>query len=314
MFVEAFQCLLYSIGEEVPVNPTESLVHVFATFLLLSYSKILFVSFNLLMSTQVINSMGETVDPIMLYYDAAIHYFGHEHLPFALLAIFMLVIFIILPLFVLVLYPTQVFQRCLNCCGIRWHAVHAFADAFNGCYKDGTKGTWDYRYFAGFYLFLRILSIPCVNCGPFGSQLVPSFTIAALLLFALSRPYKNNIFNILDSVLLSLLVASFTVLESTVEVIGPVLPLLYFFVYVMCKILLKMKCQCFLKFKDFVDQMTGDHKLLNNREVQGNGQAEDNDLPDRMINPEEYGLLSEENEDPEQCDTHRISVATYGVA
>ena len=135
-------------------NPAESLVHVFVTFLILSYSKFLFVSFNLLRYIQVYTSTGALVAPRALYYDASVVFFSREHLPFALLAIFALLTFNILPLLVVVLYPTQVFQKCLNCGRIRWHAVHAFADAFNGCYKDGTTGTWDYRCFAGFYLLL----------------------------------------------------------------------------------------------------------------------------------------------------------------
>ena len=35
--------------------------------------------------------------------------------------------------------------------------LHAFMDAFQGCYKDGTNGTRDCRYFAGLQLVLRLL-------------------------------------------------------------------------------------------------------------------------------------------------------------
>ena len=93
----------------------------------------------------------------MLYYDASVALFSREHIPFPFLAFFVLLMFNILPLLVVVLYPTRVFQKCLNCCRIRWHAVHAFADAFTGCYKNGTNRAWDYRYFAGFYLLGRIM-------------------------------------------------------------------------------------------------------------------------------------------------------------
>ena len=138
-------------------NPAESTVHVFVTFLILSYSKFLFVSLNLLRSAQISNITGAVLRPTVLYYDASVPYFSEKHLPFAFLAVFVLLTSNILPFLVVVLYPTRVFQQCLNCCRIRWHAIHAFADAFNGCYTDGTKGTWDYWYFAGFYLLGRIL-------------------------------------------------------------------------------------------------------------------------------------------------------------
>ena len=180
-------------------NPAESLVHVFVTFLVLSYCKFLFVSSNLLRWTELSNSTGAVTGPRVLYYDTSVVFFSQEHLPFALLAIFVVLIFNILPLLVVVLYPTQVFQKCLNCFRVRWHAIHAFADAFNGCYKDGTNGTWDYRYFAGFYLLLRIIYLfdPITNINlPNLPKVCFSVT---LMLFVFSRPYKKNLFNILDS-------------------------------------------------------------------------------------------------------------------
>ena len=104
------------------------------------------------------------VGPTMVYYDASIEYFSAStHLPFALLAIFVLCTFVVLPALVLLLYPTRIFQRSLGCCRVRWLALHAFADAFqgyfNGYYKNGTDGTRDYRYFAGLYIIFRILPL-----------------------------------------------------------------------------------------------------------------------------------------------------------
>ena len=152
------------------------------------------------MFTQLYTSTGAMLGRV-LYYDSSVLFFSRDHLPFTLLAIFVLLIFNILPLLVVVLYPTQAFQKCLNCCRIRWHAVHAFADAFNGCFKDGTNGTWDYHYFAGFYLLGRILNFIMVMIDD--NTFTKFITIiVALLLFALCRPYKSHLFNIVDSVFL----------------------------------------------------------------------------------------------------------------
>ena len=126
-----------------------SFVHAFSSFLLLSYSKILFVSFQLLAESILYNTTGQSVGPAMVYYDASIGYFSAPHLPFVLLAICVLCVFSVLPALVLLLYPTRAFQRCLGCCRVRWLALHAFADTFNGYYKNGTEGTRDYRYFSG---------------------------------------------------------------------------------------------------------------------------------------------------------------------
>ena len=286
-------------------NPVESLVHVFVAFLLLSYCKFLFVSFSLLMPIHLYNSTGAVVAPKVLYYDASVRFFSQEHLPFALLAIFVLLTFNILPLLVVVLYPTRVFQKCLNCCRIRWHAVHAFADAFNGCYKDGTNGTWDYRYFAGFYLLLRIINL----IRYMGDQQIDSCAAIALLLFALCRPYKKNLFNILDSIwmLLYLLrLLGFHIFGT----VGAIILLLYFIVYILSKILLKVRCRCILKLKSFVDRMTEEQIVKTNRE---DGQG--GDLPDRLVNPEGYRLLSEpatQRGDQNTCD-NSSHVPTYGI-
>ena len=132
-----------------------SIVDAFATFLLLSYLKLLSVSFDLLVPTHVYNINGSSLG-LYLYYDATIEYFGEEHLPYGVLAVFVLLIFILFPL-LLLLYPMRCFQRCLGCCGIRWHALPIFIDAFQGYYKDGTNGTLDCRYFAAAFLLARIL-------------------------------------------------------------------------------------------------------------------------------------------------------------
>ena len=98
-------------------SPSKSLVHTFAAFLLLSYSKTLFVSFGLFQNNGYTrDSSGEKVGPLMVYYNATVPYFSTEHLPFALLAIFISATFIVLPVLILLLYPTRVFQRCIGCC------------------------------------------------------------------------------------------------------------------------------------------------------------------------------------------------------
>jgi len=90
-----------------------------------------------------------------LLYDPSHTLLSHSHTPFAILA----VVFVLFPEIVVTLYPAHPFQKFLNCCRISTHALHAFADAFNGCYKNGTNGKRDCRNFAGFYLFVRVVYI-----------------------------------------------------------------------------------------------------------------------------------------------------------
>ena len=291
-------------------NPADSMVHVFVTFLILSYSKFLFVSFTLLMYSPVFNTSGAVVG-VMLYYDASVTFFSREHLPFALTAITVSFVFNILPLLVVFLYPTQVFQKCLNCSRIRWHAVHAFADAFNGCYKDGTKGTWDYRYFAGFYLLLRILFFISLMVN----QVICASVTIGLLLFALCRPYKKNMFHILDSIYLMIMLSMcmFPSFKSEIDILMDSLLLLYFIVYILTKILLKVQCQCLLTPQTFIDQVANTEQAAQTNMRDG----QDGELPDRVVNPERYRLLPEstkQNGDQNSGGNIRpVTVATYGI-
>ena len=55
------------------------------------------------------------------------------------------------------LYPFKVFHKLLSYLHLRKEILILLGDIFTGPYKDGSKNTCDYRYFAGFYLFLRII-------------------------------------------------------------------------------------------------------------------------------------------------------------
>ena len=72
-------------------------------------------------------------------------------------------------------------------------------DAFQGCYKNGTDGTRDYRYFAGLYLLFRYLVfsslLSFIHSGKQGEVL---FLVVFSFSFALCRPYKNSCFNVVD--------------------------------------------------------------------------------------------------------------------
>jgi len=82
---------------------------------------------------------GKGLGPLYLFYDEELQYFWEEHLPYAILAVIITLVFNILPLLLLLLYPFQCFQQCLSTCRLRWHGLPIFIDAFQGCYKNGTE-------------------------------------------------------------------------------------------------------------------------------------------------------------------------------
>ena len=183
-----------------------SLIEAFATFLLLSYVKFLSVSLRFLLPVYVYNVHGESMEPY-LYYDGTIEYLRKQHLPYAILAIVVLIIFNILPLLLLCLYPCHCFQRILNICRLRCQALHTFMDAFQGCYKNGTNGTRDCRHFSAVYLFVRIIFL-VIAAVSLGYSVVTFYFLTGVLfsllaiLIAITQPYKSSIYNNIDTVLI----------------------------------------------------------------------------------------------------------------
>ena len=266
-------------------DPFASLIHTFAAFLLLSYSKILIISLRLLSYTELHLPTGGTLGPpIRVLLDPSLEWFGEKHLPFALPAIFILCIFVFLPALFLLLYPMKIFQKCLGCCGRSLLALHAFADVFQGCYKNGTNGTRDCRYFAGLYLVFRIILLPAINGGfifGFYDEMVSTVClVTGSLLFLLFHPYKNSSWlNIWDSAVFSLTAFMvFSIMYSKyvayvpiqiIEVIGTLLSS-YVVVYVIYRLVVWMKTLQIFK-KRIKDQL-----------------ITDTEEPDRLIHHEDY--------------------------
>ena len=182
-----------------------SVIDSFTTFFLLCYVKVLSVSSDLLIYIHIHSLDGKS--STRLYYDPTLHYFGEKHLPYAILAIVFLTLFVVLPTLVLALYPFQFFHKFLSNFPLRWHFLYAFVDSFQGCYKDGTEpGTVDCRWFAQFGLFFR-LSFFVI----YGLTLTPMFFIYAAiastlwLMFLVNvNPFKKHVssYLLIDSVFL----------------------------------------------------------------------------------------------------------------
>ena len=185
------QCAMY-FRKNWNIKP--SLIDAFATFLLLSYNRLLDISFSLLMYTTVYNSRGEAVGRY-LYYESSKEFLGEEHLPYGILAVLVLSFFNIVPLLLLLFYPMSWFQRCLNCTRLNCFALHTFVDAFTGCYKDGTEpGTRDYRYFATFFLLLRFANYITIayTYDDYYSVVLTIILVHFSIIFMIVQPYRSK--------------------------------------------------------------------------------------------------------------------------
>jgi hypothetical protein len=135
-----------------------SLIDSFATFIFLSNVKFLSIAYDLLRPVYVykLSPSGNLTCSWKLYYDASIPYFGRAHLPYAVLAIAVLLVFVVLPTLLLLCYPLRCFQKILNTLPVRWQILHTFMDSFHGYFKNGTEpGTRDCRSFASLHFLLR---------------------------------------------------------------------------------------------------------------------------------------------------------------
>ena len=138
----------------------------------------------------------------VLYYDGTVEYFGkdHVHLPYALLALAVLLVFTFLPILLLCVYPCRCFQMVLNRYHLSSQSLHTFMDTFQGGFKDGTNGTRDCRYFAAVYLIVRMalyisLGISIVT---FNITMINGVLLLFGVLLVMFQPYKKSLHNKID--------------------------------------------------------------------------------------------------------------------
>ena len=239
-------------------DPLSSIVNAFATFIVLVYTKILFISFNLIAPSRVYNQSGELPFKI-LSYDSSIHFLSRQHTAYVCLALIMLVLFCVLPLLVLFVLPTKCFAMLLNrksLNSLNWAPLHAFSDAFMGCYKNRTgPEKSECRYFASLYLVFRFLFLFCLFFVQYSYTWLTlvSISILMFLLFAVIQPYRENWLNIVDSVAFFLVAVAIILFSYEIHVaklpkwlLGIIIciPIIYFISFISYKVIIQ---RCFIK-------------------------------------------------------------------
>ena len=190
----------------INIDPMRSIMNTFATFILLSITKFTVVSINLLAFTSLFDVNGTVVRYVPLF-DGDTEYFGGRHLTYAILAIGVVLFCNLLPIILLLLSPFGLFQRCLRwcCCSFRGvHLVNAFLEVFQGHFKDGVSHRRDYRFVAGLQFLLRLIILVPFNTA-FNTAAVYTCTLIVFILWTVGglmvRPYKRELFNILEAIL-----------------------------------------------------------------------------------------------------------------
>ena len=253
----------------------------FVTFFFLSITKFLSVSCDLLMGTPVFTRDGK-LNAWKLYYDPSIQYFGRDHLPYALLAVVILILFIVFPISLLLFYQCKAYRTFLKRCQIQGTMLDAYMNTFQKYYKDGTNGTWDCRWFAAFFILIK--SFMYLAYGIYLSEIV--FTIIIILciigaiVIVVVKPYAEEyqIFNAISAIVLlwQAVYVGCIVAKNTSHLfqvalsdhymsamIASIIPLVYIFVVILHHLIMRFRRQ------------TGSHGLSSS-------------LPHRLLHSDQY--------------------------
>ena len=226
-------------------NTKSDLIDVFASFFLLSYSKVLYQIVLTFDSEEITNYSlinGSESHDYALSADLSVVLFKtpNSFMIFMMCFVVLLILlFFIFPLFLLFFYPTKILRSLLSKCMSSRILIllNTFMEKFQCCYRDGLDGTKDMRSFSGIYFLLRIIIYLAeiisratlkqdkyLTCGFI-------FSVTALLI-ALSRPYKKTYMNIVDTLLLSHM-ATFCYIIASTGILNHKFPIFLALMYVM---------------------------------------------------------------------------------
>ena len=184
-------------------NANASLVDAMAAFLLFSYFNFTSVVFYYLQWINIHILCGNSYSYSTFFIEPD----GKNKLQYLIPIVSVALVVLALPPILLIAYPSKVFRKCLARTQLNnWQPLHMFVEKFQGDYKDGTQGTYDYRFLSGVYLLLRIVLVVqlhssyYLNRNYYSGMALFIFFFPTLFL-ALVRPYKKTYMNTLESLL-----------------------------------------------------------------------------------------------------------------
>ena len=203
-------------------NPNASLVHAFATIFFISFVRLIFLVFVPFNGVYFANEHGTIRNGFVTYVDPTIPFAHPKHIYLMVFSLCILAFIVMPPIVLLMVYPTRLFTKLQSHLSPRLNlTIDTFVNTYQGCYKDGTNGTRDYRFWSGGLLALGVF---CIIVGQCCNALVEvnnrhpvlelQLSIAAMITlrvaFAVLRPYKSNIANITGLTLFALLTLAAT--------------------------------------------------------------------------------------------------------
>ena len=185
-----------------------SLIHSTASIYILCFTQIAGVSFKIL-------RFSFNTDSMSFFYDAKMEYFHGVHAVAGSIAILVLIVVIIIPALYIQFYRFKWFHKLLGILHLRKQLLLSLGDVFTGPYKNGSDNTFDYRFFAGFYLLAKVIILslilpigvlaiyfdivwPFIVVLPIQGSCV--FLLAIMIL--IFRPFKRDIHNFFEAMIL----------------------------------------------------------------------------------------------------------------
>ena len=278
-----------------------SLLHSMASIYLLSFTQYVATSFQILHPTRwhLWNNTEES--GIAFFYDGTLDYFSFPHGIYMAIAIFVLIFIVMLPMVFIQLYPFKFFHQLLSRFHLRKAIVISLGDVFTGPFKNSSDDSFEYRYFAGFYLLLRMVILALhfmpYNYGPailFSQEAVFLAFGGMIMIF---RPYRRNIHNFGDffiiiflavmNILMLYIRTGFT--QITILTFSLLAFSLTFLVYFFFPMIKKVRV-CYLSYRRTHKQTIEEPSVEDYVNIVSYDKSEDDSdfFADRIENPDDY--------------------------
>lgn len=206
---------------KVTRKPETTVINTFASFFLLSYSKLAFMLLLLICPFKVYNIDEDTRRvsiTLQLPFDPAVNYRSELHIPQMIFAVFMLLVATFIPILLLALYPIRAFRMLLfKCCPSQFMgALTTFVEKFYSCYRDGLDGGQDMRSCSASLYFIIIVVIYIMWRNAYQFYFLAALLIGCSALISIIQPYKEKYMARTDALIL----ANATIQSITIDKIN----------------------------------------------------------------------------------------------
>ena len=200
-------------------EPNASLIHAFCSIFFLFYAKINFIIFQTLFHITLTTEEGKVTNRLA-YIDPTVLYASKKHVYMIMFSAFVAIFLYFPPILLLIIYPTSLYRKISGRIRPRWRiGIKIYVETYQGCYKDSTNGTRDYRAISGYSLIVPEISLLMLQI----ITIEDSFTVdnnllqyglfmivmVFIILCSLLQPYKQKIANVSAVAILVILGAIF---------------------------------------------------------------------------------------------------------